>query len=142
MMMKKEEIITVVMKLPDEKVEVRKIKNTYKELSEFCEGLIDIASSPIDGVDIIFNDEFLMNGMRPNIVTPENYGVICGPIIFAGVDSQTGDTISLTEEQVKKVIQYCNDNMLFNMALESAYAYSRSVGSFNKYMREMMEGKE
>lgn len=30
MMMKKEEIITVVMKLPDEKVEVRKIKNTYK----------------------------------------------------------------------------------------------------------------
>ena len=66
--------------------------------------------------DIIFNDEFLMNGMRPNIVTPENYGVICGPIIFAGVDSQTGDTISLTEEQVKKVIQYCNDNMLFNIS--------------------------
>lgn len=142
MMMKKEEIITVVMKLPDEKAEVRKIKNTYKELSEFCEGLIDIAPCPIDGVDIIFNDEFLMNGMRPNIVTPENYGVICGPIIFAGVDPQTGDTISLTEEQVKKVIQYCNDNMLFNMALDSAYAYSRSVGSFNKYIREMMEGKE
>lgn len=33
--MKKEEIITVVMKLPDEKVEVRRIKNTYKELSKF-----------------------------------------------------------------------------------------------------------
>lgn len=61
---------------------------------------------------------------------------------FAGVDSQTGDTISLTEEHIKKVIQYCNDNMLFNMTLESAYAYSRSVGSFNKYVREMIEGKE
>lgn len=73
--MKKEEIITVVMKLPDEKVEVRKIKNTYKVLSEFCEGLIDIAPCPIDGVDIIFNDEFLMNGMRPNIVTPETMGL-------------------------------------------------------------------
>lgn len=46
------------MKLPDEKAEVRRIKNTYKDLSEFCEGLIDIAPCPIDGVDIILMMNF------------------------------------------------------------------------------------
>jgi hypothetical protein len=96
----KPEKIRVVEKLPNEDAKITEIANDYKSISKFCGGLIDITTLATDSsVDIICNDEFLYNGMEPNIVTPETEGVLCGPIILCGYDPDNGNSISLTDKQ-------------------------------------------
>lgn len=61
--------IRVVTKLPNEDARVTEISNKYPEIAHFCKDLIDMTDMPRDeSMTIIFNDEFLMNGMEPNIV--------------------------------------------------------------------------
>jgi len=130
---KKPEEITVVTKLPNEPAKVEKMKNAYKTISEFCGGLIDMTELPKDDlVSVICNDESLINGMETNIVMPETEGVLCGPIVFAGYDPETGDSVSLTERQIKTVLRYCERNMLHHMSLEGAYRYSKVIGPLQK----------
>lgn len=125
----KDRKITVVTKLPNEGAKIRKIENDYKAISGFCEGFIDMVELPKDGrMTIICNDNFLNNGMEPNIVMPEREEVICGPLIIAGYDPETGETVSLTEEQKKKALKYCERNNLHHMSLEGAYRYSKVIG--------------
>ena len=98
--------IRVVTKLPGDDAKEVMMENGYGTISEFCKGLIDIAPLPTDdSLTIICNDEFLINGMKPNIVTPETEGVICGPIIICGYDPESGDSISLTERQVEEALR-------------------------------------
>ena len=97
------QVIRVVTKLPNEEAKAVEIKNDYRTISDFCKGMIDMVDHPKDQhISIICNDEFLFNGMEPNIVAPEREEVLCGPLIFCGYDPETGDSISLTEEQVDK----------------------------------------
>lgn len=74
----------------------------------------------------------LMNGMSPNIVVPEWESVFPGPLIFAGYDPETGNTISLTNKQIDKVLNYINRNQVFNMSLDRAYLYSKVIGPFEQ----------
>ena len=136
--------IRVVKKLPDEEAKETMMENGYGTISEFCKGLIDIAPLPTDGsVTIICNDEFLVNGMKPNIVTPETEGVICGPIILCGYDPESGDSISLTDKQVKEALEYCERNNLHGMSLEGAFRYSKVIGplqrSYDALINKQME---
>lgn len=65
------EKIRVIIKQPNEPLEIKEINNDYKELSEICGGLIDITPLPTDeSIDICCNDEFLFNGMKANIISP------------------------------------------------------------------------
>jgi hypothetical protein len=125
--------ITVVTKLPNEEAKVTKMKNDYKTISNFCEGLIDMTSHPKDDqMSIICNDNFLMNGMKTNIVVPEREEVYCGPLIFCGYDEETGNSISLTDKQIEMTLKYCKRNMLHNMSLEGAYRYAKVIGPFQE----------
>lgn len=135
--------IRVVTKLPDEDAKEELMENGYFTISEFCKGLIDIAPLPTDErVTIICNDEFLLNGMKPNIVTPETEGVICGPIVICGYDPETGDSISLTDEQVTKALDYCQRNNLHHMSLEGAYRYSKVIGPLQRSYDALNRGME
>jgi hypothetical protein len=141
----KPEKIRVVEKLPNEDAKITEIANDYKSISKFCGGLIDITTLATDSsVDIICNDEFLYNGMEPNIVTPETEGVLCGPIILCGYDPDNGNSISLTDKQADEALKYCARNNLHHMSLEGAYRYSKVIGplqqsedELNKQAREM-----
>lgn len=118
----------VIVKYPNKDAEVKEIGDDYEELSTICEGLIDVVSLPTDSsIDIICNDEFLYNGMEANIVMPETEGILAGPLVFAGYDPYTGDTISLTDEQIVTAMRYINRNKLHNMSLEGAYRYSKVI---------------
>jgi len=129
--------IKVIIKYPNKEAEVKEIDNDYKVLSNICEGLIDMVSLPADEtIDIICNDEFLYNGMEANIVTPENEGVIAGPIILAGYDFETGDTISLTDEQIKTGLKYLKRNIVYNMTIERAYLYSKVIGPLQQSYKD------
>lgn len=135
--------IRVVTKLPDEDAKEEMMENGYFTISGFCKGLIDIAPLPTDeSVTIICNDEFLLNGMKPNIVTPETEGVICGPIVICGYDPETGDSVSLTDRQVKEALDYCQRNNLHGMSLEGAYRYSKAIGPLQRSYDALNRGME
>lgn len=132
------QVIRVVTKLPNEEAKAVEIKNDYRTISDFCKGMIDMVDHPKDQhISIICNDEFLFNGMEPNIVAPEREEVFCGPLIFCGYDPETGDSISLTEEQVDTAIKYCKRNMLHHMSLEGAFQYAKVIGPLQKSYDEL-----
>lgn len=133
-----DQIIRVITKLPNEEPIVTEMSNGVEATQRFCEGLIDISSLPKDGnVMVICNDGFLLNGMEPNIVLPEWEEVFCGPLIFAGYDPETGDTISLTDKQVEETLKYCKRNNLHHMSLEGAYRYAKVIGPLQQSYDEL-----
>ena len=135
--------IRVVTKLPNEEPKVEEIENTYEKISSFCGGYIDMVEHPkVNDVTIVCNDSFLCNGMEPNIVLPERKEVFCGPLIFCGYDPETGDSISLTEEQEKKVLSYIERNNLHHMSLEGAYRYCEVIGPYQKAVDEIQKDEK
>lgn len=121
-------MIKVVTKLPNEEAKVVEMENRYGFIRKFCKGTIDMIGFPNDNkASIICNDEFLMNGMEPNIIIPEREEVFCGPLIFAGYDPETSETVSLSAKQVETIKKYCEKNSLQNMKLKDAYDYLDQV---------------
>lgn len=130
--------IRAVVKEPNKDAVVTEITNDYKTLSKAVGGLIDMTPMPTDdSVDIVCNDEFLYNGMEPNIVMPEREGVLCGPIVFVGYNPEDGSSISLTDKQVEKALRYCQRNVLHHMSLEGAYRYSKVIGPLQQSEDEL-----
>lgn len=130
--------IKVVLKKPNEKAIVTVIDNEHEEFANYCDGLIDITKHPtIDDVDVVLNDMSLMKGMSPNIIVPEYEEIFAGPLIFVGYDSDIGKSLSLTDEQVDKVLNYINRNQVFNMSVERAYLYLKLMGPFQQCKGEL-----
>jgi hypothetical protein len=121
-------IIRVITKLPNEEPKIVDMSTEISGIQEFCQGLIDITGLPKDEtVQVICNDNFLCNGMEPNIVVPEWEQVFCGPLIFTGFEPETGETVSLTDKQIEETLRYCKRNNLHHMSLEGAYRYSKVI---------------
>lgn len=102
----KEKIITGIVKRPNQKPEIANIENELKVYQRLVEGYIQIIGFPNDnGIDIICNEDGKLKGLEPNIFIPEYRDVLMGTIVFAGNDG-FGELCSLTESQIKKVLDY------------------------------------
>lgn len=115
--------IKVILKVENKKAEVKELSLDVHFLQGYVGGLIDMTSMPnMDGeVDIICNDNFLNNGSKPNVMLPEYNHVMGGNLVFAGYDPMTGDSISLTDKQIEKVMKYIDKNQVKNMDFASAF---------------------
>lgn len=115
--------IRVILKEENKKPEVKEIDNQIGFIQKYVGGLIDMTSMPnMDGkVDIICNDNFLNDGSKPNVMIPEYNHVMGGNLIFCGYNPETGDSISLTDEQIEKVMKYIDKNKVENMDFGSAF---------------------
>lgn len=123
-------MIKVIAKEPNREPKIKEIPNDYRCLVEFCKGLIDMGVLPNDDrVNYIVNDSSLVNGMEPNIVLPEYGELIAGPVLFAGLDPESGNTISLTDQQVGRILKYIEKNQVVNMSIGMAYRYAKAAGS-------------
>ncbi len=135
-------MIKVVIKEPNKEPEIKEIVNSYRNISNICQGLIDFTYLPTDeSVDVIVNDESLVNGMEPNVVVPESENVWAGPIIFAGNNPETGETVSLSDKQIEHVLKYIERNQVFGMSLKGAYIYSKAIGPLQQ-SQDAMEMEE
>ena len=136
----KPRMIKVIVKQPNGDPEIKEVPNAYEEMAEFCHGFIGMGEMPFNRrINYIVNDSSLVNGMEPNIVLPEYENLIAGPVIFAGNDDE-GNTISLTDEQIEKVMKYIGRNQVFYLSMEGAYIYMMSMSSgFEKEKELEME---
>lgn len=99
--------IRVVIKEVDKPCEVKEIPYGYKSFQQYVQGLYEIVEMPNHkNIDIACNEEYLLNGMKANLVLPEHDNVLGGPLIFIGYEPKEGDSISLTDKQIEEVKEF------------------------------------
>ena len=85
------------------------IDGTLESMQKIVEGYIEFFEPFEDNVAIVCNEEGKVNNLTMNRIIYDNNGkpldVICGTFFVIGIDKNTSDTVSLTEEQLKKYTQ-------------------------------------
>lgn len=123
----------VITKLPNEEAKIAEIGSEIGELQGLVGGLIEIVDMPKkDGIEIVVNDNFLNEGMEPNIILPEREEVLCGPIVIAGLNKEEGSLTSLSEKELKEAMAYIERNKVYGMSLGGAYRYCRVAKEFQE----------
>jgi hypothetical protein len=137
--------IRVIVKNPYEKAYVTTIKDDYKTITGIVHGVIDVTEFPgMENVDIFVNDEGKIiqmpgNFWLPNYVDHEYDDCVCGPCYIAGYDPDTGDSISLTDEQIDKCMKFIDYfSLKDDMDIYTDYYYIKTYMTiaFEKYQRE------
>ena len=137
------EKIKVIRKKPNNEIEVVEMNHTIKDFQKYVKGLVEFVSLPKGvNIDIICNDNFLNEEMEPNFVLPERVEIICGPVIIAGYDPETGHTVSLTDKQMKVATDYLANNSVYNMSIRGAYRYVKVLRDYQKDMEKMNHERE
>lgn len=121
------EMIRVVMKDEGGEPYVTEIENDVHAFQDYVGGLIDMDTFPgmEDEVDIICNDDYLSNDSNPSVLLPEYDHIMGGNLIFAGYDPKDGSTISLTDKQIEKVMDYIQKNKVSETSYIAAYSILR-----------------
>lgn len=103
-MSKKGKIRCILVKV-FEQPKVIEIEHNLSTLQKYVGGLIDIVEIEED-VDIIINDEGKLLSLSPNLVLYEFGDIIVGDFLVVG--QENGETISLSEEKIKKYMERFN----------------------------------
>lgn len=118
--MRKEQVIRVLVVEPHERPYERRINNELSEMQELVGGYIE-AMDIADDVSIVCNEEGKINRLPLNRAlrddTGEIWDVVAGRFFIAGFDYESGEFISLTDEQFehyKTVFEYPEEFILVN----------------------------
>jgi hypothetical protein len=101
--MKKEKRITVVIVEPNQPARVEKIENTLEAKQAIVGGRVEFLG--LDGFDIIINEEGKFLDLEPNFGIFGGQDYIAGTALFAGLDFNEGESISLTPEQIEFIVK-------------------------------------
>lgn len=92
----------------DGEVGVRNVSPEYKSLQDLVGGLIEIPfishKFTKNDIDIIINEEGKLLSLTPQIAIMERgkiVDIICGPVVFIGFEGETGNSVSLTYDQIE-----------------------------------------
>jgi hypothetical protein len=111
--MKREKTIAVVIVEPYKPARVEMIENTLEAKQKIVGGRIECIR--LDGYDIIINEEGKLEALEPNFGIHNGMDYVAGTAIFAGVNYDEGDFISLTPEQRKFIVrQFQGRELIFN----------------------------
>lgn len=97
---------------PMKKPEIRDIENTLQAKQAIVDGYIENVDIGPD-VSCYCNEEGKLNGLKPNrglradgderpTKNGELYEIICGTMLICGYDPDTGEDLSLTDEQTER----------------------------------------
>ena len=100
--------IRILIKKPKEEAEIVEIEDKLENLQEIVGGLIDCTPLPgSNNIDIFFNDEGKIMHLDGNVWLAGPGGdCIVGTCYFVGYDSETGESVSLTDKQIKECQKY------------------------------------
>ena len=105
------EKIRIVLKKVSKEPKVMNIENTLKVKQKLVNGLIEVV--PVtDDILLICNEEGKLENLAPNLVF--DYDYIVGDCFFIGDDYENGDFKSLTNEQIKEVLDICKKRQFIN----------------------------
>lgn len=99
---------------PGKKPEVIEFEKGYRNLQKLVEGNFEMPYL-FDDVDIVINEEGKFNGSLPNKYLYYNnklVDILFGNIVIVGSDEE-GETISLSEDKIKKYSEILSSDMVF-----------------------------
>lgn len=95
--MKKQEKITVAIVEPNKPARIEVIENTLEAKQAIVGGRIEVIS--YEGFDIVMNEEGKFEDLEPNFGIFGGRDYIAGTAIFMGADWESGEFISLSDQQ-------------------------------------------
>lgn len=106
---------------PEKEPEIIEIEDTLENLQKLVEGRIEVLSIRTDvdkmrSIDLIFNEEckFLFEDANKFIVYPSGlYDYLSGNIFVCAADEETGEFVSLSEEEIEYYQYFLMDDYLF-----------------------------
>ncbi len=100
--------LKAVVKKPGEAPYITEIDEGLEALQKQVGGLIEcVYELEKENINIWINEEGKILELDPNFIIYQGTDFIVGPAVFLGFAPETGETISLTEEQISKVMLYC-----------------------------------
>jgi len=125
------ETIRVLIKEPYKKPYIKLIENKYENFKEIVGGYIECVEMPgMRNVDLFVNEEGKLDKLPGNFWLPEYDDVACGTCYMVGFDPETGDNVSLTDNQINKCLKYISNYEL----MEGLYVYS-NYDLLNAYIK-------
>ena len=107
--MKQERIFAIVKKAGGGP-EIQLIDKDHRAYGGMIDGKREVIPFPdMPGVCAVFDGEAAQNNKKPNCFVPEYNDLLCGTVIFAGMDFEAGYS-SLNEEQAAKLEEYLKTN--------------------------------
>jgi hypothetical protein len=91
---------------------VEVIDNTLEAKQKIVGGMIEMPYNPAfsEGLQIVCNEEGkFADDPKPNVYWGD-IDIMFGDILFVGVDESTGETVSLTPEQIKEATAWIAEN--------------------------------
>lgn len=106
-MEEQKKMIKVLIKEPYKEPYVKEIIDELKSFQEIVGGHIECVEMPgVKNVDIYVNDEGKLDKLAGNFWLPEYEDCVCGTCYMVGYEPETGDNISITDNQIKKCLKY------------------------------------
>ena len=98
----KDAVIKVVIVEPNNPARIELIPNALETFQEIVGGYIECVRE--EGFDIIINEEGKLEELEPNFGLYGGKDFVAGTAIFSGVDYDSGEFKSLTDEQTKFIL--------------------------------------
>ncbi len=106
-MKKEHEKIKVLVKEPYKEPYVKVIEKDLENYQEIVGGLIECVEMPnVKGVDLYVNEEGKLQGLQGNFWLPEYEDCVVGTCYMVGYNANTGDNVSITEQQISNCKKY------------------------------------
>jgi hypothetical protein len=104
--------LTIVVKKPGEKAYVAQMEDDLKAMQSIVGGYIQylpgLSLGLPSGLDMYSNEEAkIMPGHEPNVWLFDKTDQIWGTLFFVGGDDETGDSRSLTDDEVAEALDWC-----------------------------------
>ena len=101
-------IVRVLIKEPGKEPYEKEIEDKLSVLQGIVGGYIECVEMPgVRNVDLYVNEEGKLNKLPGNFWLPEYEDCACGTVYMVGFDPDSGENISLTDNQIKKCKAYC-----------------------------------
>ncbi len=101
--------IKLLIKEPNKEPYIKEVENTLKSFQDIVGGYIECVEMPgIKNVDIFCNEEGLFEQLPGNIWIAGTGDCIKGTCYMVGYDEESGESVDLTDRQIKACEKYIN----------------------------------
>lgn len=139
--MENKKMLKVLVKEPYRQPYVKEIEDTLDDKQLIVGGLIECVGMPdVKHVDLYVNEEGKLDRLPGNFWLPEYEDCVVGTCFMIGYDENTGENVSLTDNQIKQCEKYISAYQI-PIGLD-LYLDFKALGCYMKIKQKEYEKKK
>ena len=135
------EKVKVLIKEPYKEPYVKEVDDTLKSFQDIVGGYIEYVPYTIDtGITMFCNDSGLIENLDGNLWLAGTDECIVGTCYFIGYNEETGNNLSLTDEQINKVKGYIDKYQIpigYDLYVDYSQLRKKMYETYRKQTKEM-----